>query len=72
LYRAINKWKAEQEEYIRANRWGAERKAALAQLAEMESDLLLDLEKARNRIINENRDKQTDKQFRKVICLSHK
>ncbi|CAL8128780.1 unnamed protein product [Orchesella dallaii] len=66
LYRAINLWRKEQEEYVVRNRWGAERKAALAILTEMEADLLLDLERTRKRIKEEGRGTLIEKQFSKM------
>jgi hypothetical protein len=66
LYRAINAWRKEQEKFVNENRWGPERKAALATLAEVESDLLLDLERARNRINVQERENRTLRVFEKV------
>lgn len=66
LYRAINLWRKEQEEYVVRNRWGAERKAALAILTEMEADLLLDLERTRKTIKEKGRDNLIEAQFSKM------
>lgn len=66
LYRAINLWRKEQEEYVMKNRWGAERKAALAILTEMEGDLLLDLERTRKKIKDFGRERMINSQFSKM------
>lgn len=66
LYRAINMWRKDQEEYVVKNRWGAERKAALAILTEMEADLLLDLERTRKRIKEDGRDHMIETQFNRM------
>ncbi|OXA37969.1 IQ and ubiquitin-like domain-containing protein [Folsomia candida] len=68
LYREINNWREEQETYILKNRWGPERKAALATLAEMESDLLLELERTKRNIITRGRNRFMHGQF-KQMCL---
>jgi len=46
-----------------------ERKAALAQVAEMEADVLQQLDRVRNKIIENNDDKQKQKQFLKVWSI---
>jgi len=66
LYRAINAWRKEEEQYVDDNRWGPERKAALATLADMEADLLLDLERTKNRINVQERENRNIKVFDKV------
>jgi len=71
LYRAINAWRKEEEEFVKTNRWGAERKAALACLTEMEADLLLELERTKTRIKEKSREDNIQKQFRKVLCLQN-
>jgi len=66
LYRAINDWRQKELEFIESNRWGPDRKAALAQVAEMELNLLADLEKAKSKIKKGLKEKVIEKAFRKV------
>jgi len=66
LYRAINAWRKEEEAFVKENRWGAERRAALATLTEMEADLLLDLEKTKNKIKVTHRDDYINSTFTKM------
>ena len=69
MYRAINEWRQKELDLIEAHRWGADRKAALAQVTEMELDLLLDLERARSRIKKGLKQKVVENTFHKV-CSS--
>lgn len=66
LYRAINVWRQEQEEWVNANRWGGEKKAALGILTDIESDLLLDLERTKNRINVQERETKILRYFDKM------
>lgn len=66
LYRAINVWRQEQEDWVNLNRWGAEKKAALAALTDIESDLLLDLERTKNRIEVQERGNKILREFERM------
>ena len=70
LYREISRWREGQEAFIMENRWGAERAAAFALLSEMESDLLLQLERTRSNIVNCGRERRTSAQLKKVGILN--
>lgn len=56
-------------DYIIANRWGAEKKAALADVIEKEADLLLDLERAKNKILEHKGETIVEDLFKKVCTL---
>ena len=71
LYRAINEWRRKEVAFIEAHRWGADRKAALAEIMEMEADLLLDLERTKTIIRNSLEGKYVETAFHKVQENSH-
>ncbi|CAG7728638.1 unnamed protein product [Allacma fusca] len=66
LYRAINTWRKQEVDYVLMNRWGAEKKAALADIMEKEADLLLDLERAKTKIINEKNKHLVEDLYKKM------
>jgi len=66
LYRAINEWRRKQVAFVEAHRWGADRKAALAEIMEKEADLLLDLERTKTMIQKNLQGRYIEKAFHKV------
>ncbi len=52
--------------YVEAHRWGADRKAALAEIMEKEADLLLDLERTKTAIRKNLHSRYIEVAFHKV------